>query len=528
MRQIGDPSLHVGDSPHHRMDGVFILDFLREMPLTNIYEFTVSYYVQYPALAIGYRPPFFPFVEATFNGILGINIWSSRLAILAFVLVGFSAWFKLVRRVFDTRTAFWALLLLATTPFLVQYGWYTMAELPVLSMTMLTAYVFYRFTETERPSYLYATAILFSLTLWTKQTAVFLALWFVLYVGLKGDLWNYTKRRDVWIAIIITAMLVTPLAVITLWLGDQNIAQSVGYGESAGLERRFDLDNLKACLFILSNKHLTIPALLVSFIGIGWAIWKRDGRGLYFGLLILTTYVFFTYLKVKTARYSIFWIPAFTLFGALPLNYLRQSRLLQRVGMTVLAVIICYQVNQVYARTPSYVTGYDKAARYVLNHSESSTVLVDGLYEAIFVYFMRAFDPTGSMYVLRGHKTLSSGLFSSRQRLVEHANSSRDIQEVFDKYGIEYIVVDNVNLASDSRVHQVLRNFLKSDVFRLEKEIPAESNLNRPKELNLRIYKYLNAKPRTADYIEIRLPAVGRTVRAPIKRSRNTLPDDPQ
>jgi predicted membrane-bound mannosyltransferase len=50
-----------------------------------------------------------------------------------------------------------------------------MAELPVLSMAMLTAYVFYRFTETERPGYLYATAILFSFTVWTKQTAVFVA-----------------------------------------------------------------------------------------------------------------------------------------------------------------------------------------------------------------------------------------------------------------------------------------------------------------------------------------------------------------
>ena len=176
----------------------------------------------------------------------------------------------------------------------------------------------------------------------------------------------------------------------------------MGSGKSAGLAWRFFPDNLKAYLFILAKKHLTIPALILSLIGLGWAVRKRDGRALYFGLLILTTYVFFTYLVAKRTRYLIFCIPAFTLFRALPLNYLRQSKLLYRIGTIAVAVVICYQIGQGYARTPFYVTGYDKAARYILNQSKSATVFVAGVNEAIFVYFMPAFDPARSMYVLRG------------------------------------------------------------------------------------------------------------------------------
>ena len=520
MRQIGDPSLHHSDSPHHRMDGIFILDFLREMPITKIYEFTVNYYIQYPALGIGYRPAFFPFVEAVFNGILGTNTWSSRLAILLFAVAGLSAWFKLIQRAFDAYTAFWASLLLVTTPFIVQWGWYTMAELPVLSLTMLTAYVFYRFTETKRSGYLYATAILLIFTVCTKQTAVFVALWFVLYVGFKRNIFNYMRRKDVLITIIIGVMLITPLAVITIWLGDHNIAQSLGSGKSASLAWRFSPDNLKVYLFVLAKKHLTFPALILSVVGLGWAVWKRDGRSLYFGLLILTTYVFFTYLVAKNYRYPIFWIPAFTLFAALPLNYLRQSKLLCGIGTFVVAVVICYQVSQVYAITPSYITGFDKAARYVLNQSKSATVFVDGDKEAIFVYFMRAFDPTRSMYVLRGHKILTSSIFGGLRSLEVHANSSEDIQEIFDKYGIEYIVVESEDRTRVAQIHQKLREFLDSGPFRLKKQIPIESNLHRTKGLKLNIYRYLNAKPITADYLEIRLPAVGHIIRAPIRHER--------
>jgi hypothetical protein len=62
--------------------------FLRELPLTRVYDFTVNYYAQYPALSIGYRPPFFPLVEGLANGVFGVTMWSSRLAVLAFALGG--------------------------------------------------------------------------------------------------------------------------------------------------------------------------------------------------------------------------------------------------------------------------------------------------------------------------------------------------------------------------------------------------------------------------------------------------------
>jgi hypothetical protein len=194
------------------------------------------------------------------------------------------------------------------------------------------------------------------------------------------------------------------------------------------------------------------------------------------------------------------------------------------VGMIVFAIVACYQVSSVYARIPIYASGYDKAAEHILDLSKSPTVFFDGHGEAIFVYFMRAFDPNRSMYIFRGRKILSSSVFHSRKGLVVHANSAEDIREIFDKYGIEYIIVESEYRAKIARIHQKLREFLNSGPFRLVKEIEIESNHPKLIGQNLKIYKYLNAKPITADFLEIRLPAVSLTIRAPIRCLRALEP----
>ena len=523
LRYIGDSSLYYPDANRILMDGVFILDFLRTMPVGEIYEFTTDYYAQYPALSIGYRPPFFPFIEALFNGAFGINMWSSRLAIVAFTLVGVTAWHKLVKKTFGTDIAFWASLLMVTTPFIAKWGWYTMGELPVLSMALLTAYVFYCYTETERPGYLYATAILFSLTVWTKQTAVFLVPWFLLYLVVKGQILNCLKRKEFWISTTIILLMIIPLTLITIWLGDQNIEQSIGANENArNLAWRLKWWNLKILIITLTNNHLTLPVLILSLTGMVWAAWKRDPRCLYFVLLIISTYVFFSYLRGKDVRYPIFWIPAFSLFATMPLLYLRQSPLRIAV-IIVLGITSIYQVTQVYAIVPYYATGYDEAAQYVIRESKGPTVLFNGRNDGKFTYFMRALDHNRSLIVLRGDKLLTSSSIFPNTLLKIHAQSTEDIENILNKYGTTHIVVESKD-HTGIKIIQELLVFLNSGPFRLVKIYPVKSNFSGLEDQTLKVYEYLNSKPITATHLELRLPVVGQTLNIPIARLLSRIP----
>jgi 4-amino-4-deoxy-L-arabinose transferase-like glycosyltransferase len=392
LRQIENSSLGYPDADRILMDGVFLLDFMRDFPITHIYDYTINYFGQYPALSIGYRPPFFPFVEAIFNGIFGINMWSSRLALLAFYLVGIVAWFKLISRIFDWQTAFAATLLLVTTPFIAKWGWYTMAELPVLSMGLLAGYLFYRYTETDNPSFLYSTAVVFSLACWTKQTAVFLVLWFAIFSLMQGNLLNYVKRREFWISTAMVLITLMPLAAITLWLGKQNLAQSLGENEGHYHLARLSWDNLTLHFVKLKQYHLTLPLLIMSIAGAIAALIQKDRKILYPLALLLGTYLFFTYLVGKNERYPIFWIPVFCLFAVLPLYYLKHKVAGYMLMSAAILGLVVFQTYKIYNQPPNYATGYDEAAQFVLDNQQLPTVFVDAYNNGYFTYFMRALD----------------------------------------------------------------------------------------------------------------------------------------
>src|ERR1700686_1972893 len=50
------------DEARHMMDGVFFADFYYDLPLSNVYQYTVEYFVRFPALSLSWSPPMFPAV----------------------------------------------------------------------------------------------------------------------------------------------------------------------------------------------------------------------------------------------------------------------------------------------------------------------------------------------------------------------------------------------------------------------------------------------------------------------------------
>lgn len=521
MRELGNAALGYPDADRLLMDGVFLLDFMRALPLDRVIEFTKEYYAQYPALSIGYRPPFFPFVEALFNALFGINTWSSRLAILAFALAGISAWYALVARVYDRETAFWSGALIVTAPFLVQWGWYTMGEIPLLAMSMITTYYFYRYSESQSAKHLYLTTLLFCLTAWTKQTGVYLALFFFLYLAYRGQLLDFFKRKQSWIAIVLALVMLAPLAAITLWLGDLNVQQSVGSAAASGTPSRFSLANWLMHFNSLTEYHLTSIVLILSAAGMVAAVVKRDRRAIFFGLLIATTYIVFSLLAGKNPRYPFFWIPAFTVFAAVGLFYAHRP-VTRGVLTLALLVAVGYNVFESLRKTPQFATGYDQAAQFVLQNSKSPTVFFDGYNNGYFTYFMRAADPQQSMYVLRADKLLTSSAINNSIWLEVHAKTEADIERMLQEYGVELVVLESRDV-SGIEIHQRLRGLVAGDGFQRLASIPVISNREPLQQQTLDVYRYLRAKPITAEYLTLKLPVVGQTIKVPMRSLKKTI-----
>ncbi len=517
-RELGNPHLGYPDADRILMDGVFIHDFLRDLPLTGIYDYTINYYAQYPALSIGYRPPFFPFVEAIFNLAFGLNVWSSRLAILAFALVGFSSWFFLVRRIFNTTTALASSLLLMSLPFVARWGWYTMGELPLLSMTMLTCYLFYRYVETDNTRFLFACAVSFVLSVWTKQTAFYLAFFFILYLVYDKSLLDRLRRRKTWGAVFLIFVALVPLAFITLWLGDQNLEQSIGLASPSGYspwEQRWK--SIPEHFSNIYHHQTTLPFLILSISGMLLSIIKRDRKTVFFWLFIISTFLFFSYIVHKNERYSIFWLPAFSLFAAYPFYLLRNNNLARYFSGLVILGIFSYQVVTIYKNEPGYATGYREAAQFILDNSRSPTVFIDAYNNGYFTYFMRALDDERSMYVLRADKLLASSSISAKHRIEIHAQNKRDILKIIDDYGIEFIVIEREDI-SGVAIYKELRSLLNDGPFSVVKRIPVISSRPVLQGQELLVYRYLDRKPISGNTLTLHLPVVGQTINVPLRQ----------
>lgn len=521
FRDIADVTIAFPDAGRLLMDGVFIHDFLKDFPISRIYQYTTEYYAQYPALSIGYRPPFYPLIEAIFNTLFGIEIWSSRLAILPFALLGLGCWFDLLRRNYDTSIAISSILLLVSSPFVSTWGWYTLTELPVLYMVMASAYFFFRYYQNDKPVYLYTFALLFCISVWTKQTAAFQVIWYALFMLFNGVLPTYLKRKEVWISIVTMILLITPLIVITLWLGKANLAQSIGSSGSSFADfSRMSWANLSWVVKVLLAIQITPPVTALSLVGAAVAIYKRDVKLVFFALLIASVYIFFTYILAKSARYTIFWIPAFTLLAVLPLYYFKNSKVFCRFSWVIICLVTIFQIYKTYEKPILRASGYKEAAEFVLkNCLDSPTVLFDGYNNGYFTYFMRALDPKKSMYVLRGDKLLSSSSIYSNSKydLELHASTKQDITKLIDKFAFSCLVVESRE-PFGLEIHRIFRDHLATGPFQLMHEIKVNSNRPALKNQTLKIYRYLDLKPPTADYLIIKLPIVGQELKIPYRK----------
>ena len=521
LRQIMNDALGYPDADRILMDGVFFRDFLVDLPLLQPYDYVINYFGQYPALSIGYRPPFFPFIEGLFNLVFGVEIWSSRLALFAFALAGLAAFYLLLRRTFDWATAAVASLFLVTTPFVAQYGWYTMAEIPVLSMALVTAYFFHRYITDGRSWDLAFTAIALVLAIFTKQTAIVLALWIVIYMVGSGRLLEQLRQKRVWIGVVVAVIAVLPLVAVTLWLSDQHMAQSVGTGDAASLATKLQAERLLALPRHLYTLHLTPPVLVLALVGLVWGIARLDRRLWFWLSFIVAVYLLFTYIANQNSRYPIFWIPAFCALAAMPVGFAKPGSRL-RFGLLVLAIAIgAYQIWQTYARAPKFATGYDEAAAYVLAHSESPTVFFDGYNNGYFTYFMRAQDPNRSMWVLRGDKLLTSTSIAGGNMLEVHIDDEAGIAELFDRFGPQFIVVESDNRIGPKQ-HTMLREHLaSSDDYALRKTIAVDTGQPTTRaplrDLNLLVYERMNRTVPTGGILELRLPVVGQTLQIPLR-----------
>lgn len=505
------------DETRHVMTGVYFKDLLHDMPLTHLRDYTINYYLQYPALGLLVWPPFFYFVEGLFMSVFGTSFLVSKALIGLFAVMACVYLFQLVRRTHDTARAALTVLIFGLAPLIFHHSSYVMLELPTLALALAAVYHFIRYLDVERRSHLIFAALAAALAALTRFDAIYLLPLFIILLMVRRRL-RILRRREVIVVAALALLIVLPFYVLTAQgIGWFHIRQAT---ETLAPNSHFPgFLSLTRYLFYPSylSAQLTLYALIPAFFGLIFGLTKRWREASWpYLAMILATYLTFTPIGEMDSRHAIYWIPAFALFAAegitLMTNWLRTLKL----HLPLAALVILGMGLSIIAAPKFFVRGYETAARYVATNSTNSPFcFFVGRLNGNFIYQLRRHDPNRRLWVLRADKLLFSTLISSQVEYKQFAGSDEEILAAIFKYDPEFLVVEapqisnSIGVGDQARVdfEEHVRAVLKNhpERFLLEKEIAIESNDPEYSGMRLQVFRniFRNERPERRLEMEI-------------------------
>jgi hypothetical protein len=475
------------DAPRHALNGVFLLDLFREMPLADPVGFAKSYYAQYPALSILFYPPLFPLAEMPVYALFGVSHFSAQLTVALHETLLACGVFLLARRfLLSSVRAFAAALLFIGVHEVAYWGRQVMLEIPVYTWLVWAALMYLRYLDTHLPRFIYGMALFILGALYTKQTAVFAGA--ALAGLLLFETWGAVLRdRHFRIAALLSAVALVPLAVMTLKFGQVNLNASAG--ETGGELSRLAWENWTYYARRLPGQ-LGWPVLILALLypaayrlGPGWRLPPIEARLLcvWFGF----GYLFFSLIALKEPRHSLLILLPVVLFAvAAVVRWLPP----QSATGALLALALGQYVYTVSADRPPSIVGYDQAAGFVARAAPAqSLILFSGYRDGSFVFNLRAQEQRGDLGVLRSDKLLLR-VKVKRELGVEQRGLTQDqLAAALDRYGVSY-VVNEPEFWNDLEAMQVLQNLLHTPQFVKVAEIPVTGNVPH-KDRVLEVYR---------------------------------------
>ena len=503
-----------GDMPRHLMNGVFFRDALYDLPFGSVgdaLEYARYYYARYPALSIGHHPFLIALAEAPLYAVLGVSVTTARVASLTFFVIGVIYVYKLVSELFDPWAGAAAAGIFASSGALVDLAQAVMTETPALALLVASAYYCHRFAVSGRSGAIVAATLLAAGSLWAKQLAVVALPGLIVHVWWRVG-WRRLLRADVIGATLLSAVVVAPLAPMTLMLSPFNVGVAVGAAMTISETGR--LANTAALLGEAFRTHFSGPVLALSAAGFVLLVVRRHPLALTVFVWVSCTLAFVGIVGNQDAvRYSIYWIPALALcVGALASRAAGLNSVIVG-GLVIVAMAI--QVSTSSRIRQAGAHGYEEAAQYVVANPRGSTVLFAGDVDTgFFTFFVRKHDPARTAIVIRADKVLTTsmmGTVAAEDRISDPAQ----VADIVRRFGVGYVVVEDRRSAS--KVQNWLLDDLKSARYVERLRLPTRSTDPRLRNISVVVYEVAGATAASPDArIDIKLPLVSQQIDIPL------------
>ena len=504
-----DGAFYWSDSPRHALNGVFVMDLLRDLPLNDPAGYAYRYYAQYPALTILFYPPLFYAISAPFYALFGVTQEVALLVVaLHYIAFGLGCW-RLARFWLDTQGALAFALLMLVLPEVAFWGRQVMLEVPAFAFLVWSAVAFLKHWREGSRAGLYGAAALLVLAMYTKISVAYVGVVYALLL-----VWRYRlavfSQRDHWAVLVLSAIGLAPLVVLTLKFGQANV-QSVGGVADAVASRA----SLAGWLWYARQlpEQLGWPLFVASGAGLLWALVRQRQApwfaGVRFWLLWLVVgYVFFSLIDLKEARHSVYLLPALVFFAVGAMQHL-----LPRPYSSAALIVLVAATAAITAvwRPVYYVEGYAKAVDTVAKLApKDSVVLFSGYRDGAFVFNMRSREDRRDLSVLRADKILLSVAVRRELGVEEKPMTDKQLAQTINESGVHYVVMQPgfwTDLEAMRRFERVVTGPQFEEVAR----IPTPAN-HKAHETELVIYRNLGPVGPKPDKLNIELKIINRQI----------------
>ena len=497
------------DAPRHALNGVFVKDLLRDLPLSDPAGYAQGYYVKYPALTILFYPPLFYLLSAPFYALLGVSQATAMLVVSLHVFAFGLGVFALARLWLRAPIALAVAVAAIMAPEVALWGRQVMLELPAFAFVVWAIWAAVRYERAGKPYLLYLAAGLLTAALYTKLTVVFVIPVLALLL-FRREGFMLLRSRHAWIAAGLFVLSLAPLAAMTILFGQSNV-QSVAGIADAPVER-WSVAGWLWYLRLLPDE-LGWPMLGLGALGAILALIRNrtsfDRRfAVTLAAWFAVGYVFLSLIDLKEARHSIF-ILLPIIFSA---GYATSRLLPERVAPAcAITAAFAYCINTLAFHPVPHVDGYREAAEFVAAVApKNSVILFSGKRDGSFVFAMRQLESRADLSTVRADKLLLQVAVRRELGVAEKAYSEAEIADLIGHLGVYYVVAQT-DFWTDLEQMRRLQSVLRSNRFDVVKRITIRSNLP-TEDREVVIYRNLGPVATGPIHLQLDLPIIKHSV----------------
>ena len=503
------------------MGGVFVLDLIRDLPLSDPMEYALRYFAQYPALAFNWYLPGFYAAEAAMFSIFGASEAVARGTVFTFCLIGASVWFAWLRRGWGATVAFLATALFLSPPLWNLWSRSVMLEAPVVAMLIVSVWALQRYMDTPTWTRSIVAGAALAMALMIKQTAGFILpalLLYALATPRRFVLWRWRALP----AYLIVGVALLAVAAHAVKFGSQGLTSVLSDApiEAGGSTPRWSIDR-----WLLFPKVLiqTWGPYLTLLSAIGALLPRRAGER-YLPMIYLWLVCWYVAASLvlggpNAARYTMYAFPALALLAVRPILYLQGMVWLHAAAVGLLVGGIGFNVWRSFDEPIPRLDGYRPVADFVHGTGTRAPILFAGKHDGNFIFHLRRLDDSRSHVVLRADKILVSLAVHKYFGMQSHVASEADIQALVERYGVEYIVIESPDIIK-LKEFALLARLVQGPAFERVNTLPVQSAGGAVAPQRVEVYRLREFKAVNDVEIVIPLPHMGREIRFKPVQSR--------